>query len=189
MRPIQKQADAFHKIAMPMYYHVTPWENADAIMQNGLDYAKGDHQWGETPGNYFWQNRHDAQEYADDMGQMRYDDGGYDDPDDASYRVMPFKYTGPVMDDPEGNHELARGKSYYTTDPIPSTAFLDSHDRQSKKHYKQAEDHSPYADFIQWVVDDQNRVPDQDALEAYAQQSNLNAEDYQNISQFLDRTS
>lgn len=55
-------------------------------------------------------------------------------------------------------------------------------------HAHKIADHSPYADFLQWVVDDQNRVPDQEALDAYVQQSTLTPEDYQNITNFLERT-
>ena len=120
---VQRPGHTASRTAMPTYYHVAPHHSRDSILQHGLDYTKGEHQWGSTPGNYFWESEDDAQEYADDMTQMALDDGGYDEDDEPGYAVLPFRHDGPVMDDPEGNHELARGKSFYTTDPIPGSAF------------------------------------------------------------------
>lgn len=119
-----------HRTAMPTYYHVAPWQNRDSILQHGLDHTRGENQWGMTPGNYFWENEDDAHEYADGMTQMARDEGGYDEDDEPGYVVLPFYHDGPVMDDPEGNHEQARGRSFYTTDPIPASAF---HHPETKK--------------------------------------------------------
>ena len=123
IRRVTDKSRTATRLAMPTYYHVAPYHSVNSIRQHGLDYTQGEHQWGNTPGNYFWENEDDADEYAEDMTQMALADGGYDEDDEPGYTVLPFTHHGPVMDDPEGNHELARGRSFYTTDPIPASAF------------------------------------------------------------------
>ena len=107
------------RTAMPIYYHVAPVQSRDSILQHGLNHTRGESPYGHpTDANYFWENPDDAADYAHKMTE----DARDDDEHHPGYTVLPFTHDGPVKIDPESQYD-DRGRSFYTTDPIPPTAF------------------------------------------------------------------
>jgi glutaredoxin-like protein NrdH len=114
---------------MPIYYHVTPRRNVDSIRQHGLDYTKGEAMWhhdGATPGNYFWDHPGHADQYAnelDERDQQEYGSMNWDEENDG-HVVLPFNHDALALPDPENewNDEM-EGRSFYSPDPIPASAF------------------------------------------------------------------
>ena len=117
------------RLAMPIYYHVTPRRNVDSIRQHGLDYTKGEAMWhhdGATPGNYFWDHPGHADQYAnelDERDQQEYGSMNWDEENDG-HVVLPFNHDALALPDPENewNDEM-EGRSFYSPDPIPAAAF------------------------------------------------------------------
>lgn len=116
------------RLAMPTYYHVAPRRSVDSIRQHGLDYTKGEAVWhhdGTTPGNYFWDHPGYAEQYAEELDERdRQEYGSMNWKEEDGHTVLPFDHDGPALPDPENewNDEM-EGRSFYSPDPIPASAF------------------------------------------------------------------
>jgi len=123
-----RKMNTVSRTAMPTYYHVAPRRSVDSIRQHGLDYTKGEAVWhhdGTTPGNYFWDHPGYAEQYAEELDERdRQEYGSMNWKEEDGHTVLPFDHDGPVLPDPENewNDEM-EGRSFYSPDPIPASAF------------------------------------------------------------------